>query len=73
MVAVAAYVTQPVFCRAPFLEVRDAIPGLERVDLLVAGGAYRGEIDARLAALARTVLILRGWPRPQPTTVTGAL
>jgi hypothetical protein len=26
-----------------------------------------------MAALARTVLIVRDWPRPQPTTVTGVL
>jgi hypothetical protein len=40
VVAVAAYVTQPEFCVAPFHEVLDAVPGLGRIDVPVAGGAY---------------------------------
>lgn len=40
VVAATAYVTQPEFCRAPFREVLDAVPGLERIDMPVAGGVY---------------------------------
>jgi hypothetical protein len=54
VVAVTSYVTQPVFCRLPFLEALAAVPALERIDLLVAGGAYREEIGPRLEAVRRT-------------------
>lgn len=47
-VAAAAYVTQPEFCSGPFREVVDAIPGLRVLDVLVAGGAYGGELAARM-------------------------
>jgi hypothetical protein len=40
VVAAVAYVTQPEFCTAPFRELLEAVPGLGRVDLLVAGGVY---------------------------------
>ncbi len=48
VVAVVSYVTQPEFCYAPFQEVLRAVPGLERVDVAVAGGAYGGELATRL-------------------------
>jgi hypothetical protein len=48
VVAVVAYVTQLDFCHAPFLEALEAVPGLDRLDVLIAGGAYGGEIPARL-------------------------
>lgn len=48
VVAVASYVTQPEFCFKPFREVLEAVPGLERIDVVVAGGAYSGEILTRL-------------------------
>ncbi len=47
VVAVAAYVTQPEFCRMPFEEVLDAVPGLGTIDVLVAGGAYAGDLAGR--------------------------
>ncbi|HEU4404641.1 MAG TPA: hypothetical protein VFS43_05050 [Polyangiaceae bacterium] len=40
VVASASYVTQPEFCSIPFREVLDAVPGLDRIDMPVAGGAY---------------------------------
>ncbi|MEM6795174.1 MAG: hypothetical protein AAF725_14440 [Acidobacteriota bacterium] len=49
VVAVVCYVTQPEFCIAPFSEVLDVVPGLDRVDVAVAGGAYAHEIGSRLS------------------------
>ncbi len=48
VVAGVSYVTQPEFCRMPFRELIESLPGLERLDVLVAGGAYGHEIDVRL-------------------------
>lgn len=48
VVGVVCYATQPEFCVAPFQEVLDEVPGLERVDLAIAGGAYGHEICSRL-------------------------
>src|SRR5947207_9929281 len=47
VVAVASYVTQPEFCTMPFVEVATAIPGLERVDVAVMGGAYAADVLVR--------------------------
>jgi hypothetical protein len=47
VVAGCAYVAQPVFLFMPFKELVDDVPGLDRLELLVAGGAYAGEIDVR--------------------------
>ena len=47
VVATTSYVTQPEFCFMPHREVLDAMPGLDRIDVLVAGGAYAPEIDRR--------------------------
>lgn len=52
VVAVAAYVTQPVFMWAPFVEVLEEVPILERIDLTVAGGCYRPEYAQRERVLA---------------------
>jgi hypothetical protein len=52
VVAVAAYVTQPVFMWAPFAEVLEEVPILERIDLTVAGGCYRSEYAKRERVLA---------------------
>jgi hypothetical protein len=49
-IAAASYVTQPEFSRAPFRELLEEVPALERLDLLVIGGAYGGELDGRLRA-----------------------
>lgn len=48
VVAVVCYVTQPELCLEPFAEVLEAVPGLQRIDLAVAGGAYAHEICNRL-------------------------
>jgi hypothetical protein len=47
VVAAACYPTQPEFCSAPFSEVVNFTKGLERLDILLAGGAYAPEIDSR--------------------------
>ncbi|MCE9572762.1 MAG: hypothetical protein K8W52_06355 [Deltaproteobacteria bacterium] len=51
IVAGVAYVTQPEFQAMPFQELVDALPGLERLDVLVAGGAYASDLLPRLPAL----------------------
>ena len=48
VVAACCYVTQPEFCYTPFEEVLEAVPGLKRIDVLVAGGAYADELGRRL-------------------------
>ncbi len=53
VVAVASYVTQPDFCEAPFEEVLEAVPGLKRIDVGIAGGAYGYELSNRLPVYAR--------------------
>ncbi len=51
IVGVVSYCTQPEFCIAPFQEALAAVPGLERIDLAIAGGAYSHEILMRLPIL----------------------
>ncbi len=48
VVGVVNYCTQPEFCSMPFQEVVDSVPGLERIDMLIAGGAYAHEFPLRL-------------------------
>jgi len=48
VVAGVAYATQPEFCWDPFTEVVAAIPGVRRIDVTVAGGAYGYELQRRL-------------------------
>jgi hypothetical protein len=48
VVAGVCYPTQPEFCSMPFKELLEAIPGLERLDVLIAGGAYALEFADRL-------------------------
>jgi hypothetical protein len=48
VVGVAAYVTQREFCYQPFQEVLQAVPGLDTIDLVIAGGAYAGDFLTRL-------------------------
>jgi hypothetical protein len=48
VIAAVCYPTQPEFCRWPFQELLDALPELDHLDLLIAGGAYAGEFAARL-------------------------
>jgi hypothetical protein len=52
VVGVVAYVTQPVFMWAPFVEVLEEVPILEHLDLTVAGGCYRPEYAQRERVLA---------------------
>jgi hypothetical protein len=48
VVAGVCYQTQPEFCSMPFNELLEAIPGLERLDVPIAGGAYAHEFANRL-------------------------
>jgi predicted aldo/keto reductase-like oxidoreductase len=48
VVAAVCYPTQPEFCYGPFQELLHAVPGLDRLDVLIAGGVYAGEFAARL-------------------------
>ena len=48
VVAAVAYATQPEFCWNPFNEVVAAIPGLRRLEVTVACGAYGYELFRRL-------------------------
>src|ERR1041384_1382941 len=52
VVGVVAYVTQPVFMWAPYVEVLEEVPILERIDLTVAGGCHRPEYAQRERVLA---------------------
>src|SRR6185369_15946426 len=47
VVAGVCYPTQPEFCTVPFHELIAAVPGLNRLDVLLAGGAYGGEFERR--------------------------
>ena len=47
VVAGVSYVAQPDFSRAPFEELIEAVPGLGRVDVLVIGGVYARDYEAR--------------------------
>ncbi len=49
VVSAVAYVTQPSFCIDPFLELVEAVPGLGRIDLTIAGAIGGESLDARLA------------------------
>jgi hypothetical protein len=48
VVAGVCYPTQPEFCTAPFEELVAAVPGLERVDVVLAGGAYGHDLGRRM-------------------------
>lgn len=52
VVATVCYATQPEFCQLPHQEVLGELPELQRIDVLVAGGAYAPEIDRRAAIYA---------------------
>jgi hypothetical protein len=47
VVGVVSYATQPEFCWVPYEEVLEAVPGLEHIDVTIAGGAYGHEYPAR--------------------------
>ena len=48
VVAGVSYPSQPEFCAYPHLELLDAVPGLDHLDVLVAGGAYGHEVERRV-------------------------
>jgi hypothetical protein len=48
VIASVSYATQLEFCHGPHQELLNAMPGLERIDLLIAGGAYGAEFMNRL-------------------------
>lgn len=48
VVAGVSYVTQPRFCWIPFRELLDAVAGLDRLDVTIAGAAYPAEYPRRL-------------------------
>lgn len=47
VMAGVSYLTQPVFAGSNYHELLQALPQLERLDVLVAGGAYADEFPAR--------------------------
>jgi hypothetical protein len=51
VVAGACYLTQLEFCVAPFFELVEAVPGLGRVDALIAGGVYSPDLLGRIRTL----------------------
>lgn len=53
VIAGVCYPTQPEFMSMPFDELVDAVPGMTRVDVLVAGGSYGADILPRAATLRR--------------------
>jgi predicted aldo/keto reductase-like oxidoreductase len=53
VVAAVCYLTQPDFCYGPFQELLDAVPGLDRLDVLLAGGVYAEAFAARLPVYQR--------------------
>lgn len=61
VVAGTCYPTQLEFCVAPFLELVQAVPGLGRVDALIAGGVYGPDLLARTRTLRQVAA--DGWAR----------
>jgi hypothetical protein len=53
VVCTTAYVTQPDFCEMPFEEVVDALPGLERIDVVTMGGVSANDFKPRLPVYQR--------------------
>jgi hypothetical protein len=51
VVAAASYVAQPEFTEGALSEVIEGVPGLGRIDIAIAGGAYGADLPARLAVL----------------------
>lgn len=47
VVASVSYATQPEFCWYPHQELLDEVPELQRLDVTIAGGAYRRELKTR--------------------------
>ena len=44
VVAGVCYQTRPIFCSGPFQELLEEMPGLERLDVLIAGAVYADEL-----------------------------
>lgn len=48
VVAAVSYSTPPQFCYAPFKELLDDLPSLDRLDVVIAGAGYGHELDRRM-------------------------
>jgi aryl-alcohol dehydrogenase-like predicted oxidoreductase len=48
VIAAVCYQTRPSLCYGPFLELLEELPGLERLDVLIAGAVYADEQDKRM-------------------------
>ena len=68
VVAAVSYVAQPEFEWAPLEELLAAVPALEYLDVLVVGGAYGTDVDARLER--RREQIARGYLGARAAGVT---
>ena len=55
VIACTAYVAQPEFQTAPFIEALSEIRPFQKLDILVAGGSYSADVDRRLAVLKANV------------------
>jgi hypothetical protein len=53
VIAAVSYPTQAEFCEGPFQELLEEVPELERIDVLLAGGAFGDEIERRLSVYKR--------------------
>ncbi|MDP1825178.1 MAG: hypothetical protein Q8L48_18105 [Archangium sp.] len=53
VICTTAYVTQPDFCEMPFEEVVEALPGLDRIDVVTMGGVSEGDFKQRLPVYQR--------------------
>lgn len=49
VIAAACYQTRPILCYGPFQELLDEMPGLGRLDVLIAGAVYGDEYERRVA------------------------
>jgi predicted aldo/keto reductase-like oxidoreductase len=47
VIAAVCYQTRPILCHFPFQELLDEMPGLERLDVLIAGAVYADEEGKR--------------------------
>jgi hypothetical protein len=52
VVAAVCYQTRPIFCYGPFQELLDEMPGLGRLDVLIAGAVYGDEQGKRFGVYA---------------------
>ena len=65
VVAAATYMVHPPLMLAPFFELLDSVPKLDRIDVMVAGGCYGADFEPRVTAL-------RDWRRRAPAPLAQA-